>query len=271
MNKGKELAVNQSCKENNVFNESSTNSEVISAAGNIIKLRKESHMTTEKFWAIIHSTIYAQDQKEQMELIREELSKLENLQIVLFNKILKRLKDKATCWEIFGAGHVIKGAGICECFESFLLWIISKGKSVYENALKNPDSLSDVITQRDIDEGVSFERLSYIVWDVYKEKTGKKMLDDGRSDSELGKDRDIDDAEEMLDEPDIDEQLHQKLGKPKYYNYYEMIDHCPNLLQGFSDCFLSRRKNPLKGKKLGWLSLGGDLVKCEDIKISRLC
>lgn len=270
MNKGKEQAANQSCKENNVVKESSTNSEVISAASNIIKLRKGSHMTTKKFWAIIHSTIYAQDQKEQMELIREELSKLENLQIVLFNKILKRLKDRATCWEIFGAGHVIKGIGICECFESFLLWIISKGKSVYENALKNPDSLSDVITQRDIDEGVSFEKLSYIVWDVYKEKAGKKMLGDERSDSEPGKDRDIDDAEEMLGEPDWDNPLFPKLGNLNI-DYLEMIDQYTNLLHGFSDCYLSRRKNPLKGKKLGWLSLGGDLVKCEDTKISRLC
>ncbi len=158
-----------------------TNSEAALASVNNLNLKEEHHMTREEFWAIINSTLEAKDQKEQFKLIKAEVSKLNAAEILTFSEIMRGLQCKSARWEIWGAGRIIKGYCFGKNFESFLLWIISKGQSVYENALINPDSLVEGVTQRDIDEGVSFGRLSHIAWEVYEEKTGKRMKMDRRS------------------------------------------------------------------------------------------
>jgi hypothetical protein len=240
------------------------------ASDNILNLQGENKMNREEFWKLIDSTLDAEDQEEQLKLIKTELMKLSRVEVASFDNILGKIKDKATCWELLGAGHIIKGKCISKYIGSFLLWIISKGQFVYENALKNPDSLAEVITQRDIDQGVQFERLSYIAWDVYKEKTGRKMWNDRRSNSDLERDRDIKAPEEMLDDDEFDERCFRKIGKLNHDNYFDVIDSCPNLLQGFIDCFLSSKTNPLKGKKLGFLSIDGGFEKTDNFIINRL-
>ena len=244
--------------------------EADTATGNNLNLQGENKMNREEFWKLIDSTLDAEDQEEQLKLIKTELMKLSRVEVASFDNILGKIKDKATSWEILGAGHIIRGKSICKHIESFILWIISKGHFVYENALKNPDSLAEVITQRDIDEGVQFERLSYIAWDVYKEKTGRKMWNDRRSNSELGRDRDIEDAKEMSDDDEFDERCFRKMGKRNPDSYFDMIDLCPNLLQEFYDCFLSTKTNPLKGKKLGFILLEGKLEKTDDFIVELL-
>jgi len=243
-----------------------TNSDANPATGNIEIFQEEHQMTQEEFWAINDSSLVARDQEEQIRLVKAELIKRSNIEIVSFDNILRKIKGKAACWKIWGAGRIIKGYCYGKNFDSFLLWMISKGQSVYENALKSPDSLAGVITQRDIDEGVNFERLSYIAWDVYKEKTGVKMWNDRRSISEPENDSALEDADEMS--LDIEVDLYRKMGKTwDFYNLKEMNKRYPKLLQGFLDCYLHLTTNGLKGKKLGWVSLNGEMVESHQIVV----
>jgi len=63
----------------------SANSDADQATGNILNLQEEHQMTREEFWSIIDSTLDAKDQKEQMELIKTELMKLSETEIVSFH------------------------------------------------------------------------------------------------------------------------------------------------------------------------------------------
>jgi hypothetical protein len=149
-----------------------TDSEAGSATGNIINYQKGHKMTREEFWAIIDSTLEAKDQDAQYELIKAEVAKLNEAQIKSFINIMLDLCYELEDWPLWGVGVVLGFSSNAEFFK-FCLWTISKGQSVYTNAQKNPDSLAEVITQKDIDVRVNFERLLNIASEVYKMKTGK--------------------------------------------------------------------------------------------------
>jgi hypothetical protein len=78
------------------------------ASDNIINLQGENKMNREEFWQLIDSTLMARDQEEQFELIKTELMKLSRVEVASFDNILGKIKDKATSWEILGAGHIIR-------------------------------------------------------------------------------------------------------------------------------------------------------------------
>jgi hypothetical protein len=243
-----------------------SNSEADTASGNILKQQELNKMDKKGFWSIIDSSLKANDQEEQFELIKVEVIKLNEADILTFSEIMRELQGKSARWEIWGAGRIIKGYCFGKNFESFLLWIISKGQSVFDNTIKNPDSLVGVITQRDIDEGVQFERLSYIAWEAYEEKTGTKMRTDRRPYSELGDNWDYDDSN--VKSNDFDADLLRNMGKKwDFYNIHKMEKRYPNLLPAFLDCYLHLEKNLLKGKKLGFVYLNGELVESHKVNI----
>jgi len=75
-------------------------------------------------------------------------------------------------------GFVISGGCSDDGFEYFRCWLIAQGKAVFEAALKDPDSLSEL----DIEDDPEEEELLYLAPEIYEEKTGEEMPSTGSPD-----------------------------------------------------------------------------------------
>jgi hypothetical protein len=204
-------------------------SEADQASDNIINLQGENKMNREEFWTLIDSTLMARDQEEQLRLIKTKLTKLSEVEISSFHDIFNELLVESNKWSLLGAEAIITGYCSDDGFYYFRQWLISKGQSVFEGALKNADSLSGVITQRDIDENVSFEMFSYAIWDVYEEKTGRDNWLECETKPEPKEGCDINDEEEKTNEDYL-----REMGKEwEFDDLHEMKKRYPNLLSGF--------------------------------------
>ena len=74
---------------------------------------------------------------------------------------------------------IINGCCTDDGFDYFRSWLISAGRTVYEDALYNPESLVDVV---DVGTSYEFECIDYIAADVYKQKTGEQIPYGGNKD-----------------------------------------------------------------------------------------
>jgi Protein of unknown function (DUF4240) len=149
-------------------------------------------MTRDEFWRIIDQC-RVEDQDESIEALTEHLSKLKPDAISAFDRHLDELMDQSYTWELWGAAYLINGGCSDDGFDYFRGWLILQGKTVYDNALKRPDSLADL----DHMEDVECEEIAYIASRVYESVTGKDLVRSRTSRPELGDGWDFDDEDEM--------------------------------------------------------------------------
>ena len=226
-----------------------TNSEADQATVNNLNLKEEHHMTREEFWAIINSTLEAKDRKEQLELIRKELLKLSDAELVAYNNIFTELTDELYGWPLWGAGRIMLGFCSDDGFTDFRRWVVSKGQSAYENALNNPDSLAEVITQRDIYEGASFEEFGYIANRIYEERTGGCIWAVKSPSSEQSNNIALGNKDEILIDDDFYEEFYRNMGEGwDFDDLHEMYRRYPKLLPKFFESYLRLKFTSYKGK-----------------------
>lgn len=79
---------------------------------------------------------------------------------------------------MWGAAYIIEGGCSDDGFTDFRSWLISRGRDVYEAALRDPESLVEVAAADGV-EATSFEEFQYVARRVYEEKTGHDMPDTG--------------------------------------------------------------------------------------------
>src|SRR5205807_9971881 len=79
----------------------------------------------------------------------------------------------ACSWDLWGAAYLINGGCSDDGFDYFRAWLISRGRTVYEAAIKDPDSLAG-LTDPERDD-YEFEELWSVGLEVYKELTGEDM------------------------------------------------------------------------------------------------
>ena len=127
---------------------------------------------TDRFWKIIERTRSPDgDQERQMAALAAELSGMSRGEIESFGAIFDRLLIESYSWDLWGAAHVIMGGASDDGFEYFRIWLISRGRSVFEAARANPDELAALIPAG-FDETAEFELLAYVAADAWAEKTG---------------------------------------------------------------------------------------------------
>jgi hypothetical protein len=119
------------------------------------------------------------DPFKQIEWLSASLEKLAPAEIIAFDKIFSRLKAALYRNELWAAAYVIQGGCSDDGFEYFRCWLIAQGKKVYQDALRDPETLADEI---DYEEGEREEILDTvgndmvgIAWRAYETKTGKQM------------------------------------------------------------------------------------------------
>ena len=136
-------------------------------------------MSRSQFWQLIEDAKLKSegDCDAQVELLEAALLELEPELIIGFDRILDDLRDAAFRWDLWGAAYLINGGCSDDCFVYFGCWLIAQGQEVYENALKDPDSLADVIEPDFAD--AECEPLLYAADNAYKQKTQQVIPREG--------------------------------------------------------------------------------------------
>lgn len=130
-------------------------------------------MDITEFWKLIDTTRDAAngDAKKQSDLLTEELAKLPENEIILFDQIFHDHKDKAYIGNLWDAAFIIMHYCSDSCFEEFGEWLIGRGKDAYEKAIEDPETITDVL---EVGEQI-FPTLLSPAMEAYEKVTGKDM------------------------------------------------------------------------------------------------
>ncbi|MCP4214258.1 MAG: DUF4240 domain-containing protein [bacterium] len=149
-----------------------------------------------KFWTIVNKAKEtASDFEDRAGQLKHLLTELTAEEVVLFDKKYQEKMLEAYRWDLWGAAYVINGGCSDDGFHYFCAFLISEGEDVYNNAIRNPESLADI----EIEEDAEFEEFSYVALEVYREKTGQELPanDIQFPDDPVGEEWDEDDVEKL--------------------------------------------------------------------------
>jgi hypothetical protein len=130
------------------------------------------------FWRLVEETRRAggNDTDKQVGLLDDRLRQLPKQDIIQFVRIRRKLDQRAYTWNLWGAAYVIEDGCSDDCFRDFRAYLISLGRSAYEAALRNPDSLATVVQD---EEAGGWEDADDVAPDAYSSVTGEDFpLDD---------------------------------------------------------------------------------------------
>jgi hypothetical protein len=129
-------------------------------------------MTITRFWEIIGDVHEASggDMDVKCDLLRERLETLDPDEMKSFRRHFDACDAKAYSWGLWGAAYVIDGGCSDDGFDDFRSTLISQGRSVFESAVKDPDSLAD---QPYLDGEPCYEGFAYAVTDAEEQVVGE--------------------------------------------------------------------------------------------------
>jgi len=108
-------------------------------------------------------------------LIIKTLEQYSPEEIIEFECLLEQQLLAVDDFKVMAAQKIIEGSVTDDSYLYFRCWLISQGKSVFEEALRNPDSLASTDTEGVVAE---FEPLLYVTTQAYKNKTCKQEEDE---------------------------------------------------------------------------------------------
>ena len=141
-------------------------------------------MTPNEFWAVIaHARQRATPNSEpsMLDALYRELVKLPDQELVAWYDLHHSYMDLADTPKLFTAAVLINGGSSDDRFTDFTAWLVVQGKTVYESALANPDSLAQIDLPFD---NAEWEFCGYIAGDAYE---GKQYLDQLRPEKPAGR------------------------------------------------------------------------------------
>lgn len=127
-------------------------------------------MTEDQFWKIIELT-KSDDPGTQISTLMAKLEKQVPEKIFAFQTIYQTLLDRAYRWDLWGAAYVKIGGCSDDGFDYFCDWLISRGRTVYEAVLDDPQRLADTDLSGDSD----MEAFRYVAYEAFQAKTGREM------------------------------------------------------------------------------------------------
>jgi hypothetical protein len=133
-------------------------------------------MNRDAFWKIIETSVKLSkgDVDAQIDILEDEARKLSVDEVINFSRHFDDLWIEAYRWDLWGAAYLIGGGCSDDGFMDFRAWLVSRGREVYEAALKNPESLANVLGE---DEEGQIEGFQYVASKVWAEKTGGDPID----------------------------------------------------------------------------------------------
>lgn len=141
------------------------------------KIEKTSEMLDETiFWNIIDLSIKnTQNQEDQESFLINEIQKLTPKEMIGFRLRTDQLLFDTYTSELWCAAYIMNQGCSDDGFEYFRNWIISRGKEVYYNAKKDPDSLISEFMEGE--DYYDFESFGYTALTAFENKTGKDLYD----------------------------------------------------------------------------------------------
>ena len=130
-------------------------------------------LAEEKYWQIIEGSKTKKSQEEQHNAILNSLKTLSLEEIAGFKIQTDKLLRHSYKNELWCAAYIINGGCSDDGFEYFRCWLISKGKKVFYEALKNPDYLVNHASSGDSEN--EFEDFWYVANDAFRKRTGKDL------------------------------------------------------------------------------------------------
>lgn len=128
----------------------------------------------ETFWKLIENAKrqFPENMEAYEAWIKDQLIHMGPEQTFNFFTIFYGYMDAANQYGLWTAASMMKEYGCGDDgFTDFRAWLISQGREVYLNALKDPDTLAEIPTYGDC----CFERLGYVADYAYEEITGKSV------------------------------------------------------------------------------------------------
>jgi hypothetical protein len=124
-------------------------------------------MDLDEFWRHIQAS-KADDLDEHALRLHQRLVGLPPNEILHFDHIWDTLKAEAYHWDLWGAAYLINGGCSDDGFDYFRIWLLLQGREVFQAAVREPDSLADVV---DPDDDY-FEHECYPGMDAWMVATG---------------------------------------------------------------------------------------------------
>jgi len=136
-------------------------------------------MDEEQFWAIVQTAVdeAGNDEDEYLEVAKRELSKLSLKEMIGLRLRTDTLLYDSYTSEMWCAGYLMNGGCSDDGFEYFRLWVISRGRKVYEAAMANPDNLIDYIGDDDEMDFFEFELFWYVALEAFEEAVDADLYD----------------------------------------------------------------------------------------------
>ena len=133
---------------------------------------RENLMSEDLFWEIIEKT-KADDPQDQLDNLVNLLSTMTADDIFGFDYRLDKSLETSYSSDLWAAAYIICGGCSDDSFDYFRAWLVSKGRTVFEAAVENPDSLIDFLADADESDFPENEEILYAALDAYEEVTGK--------------------------------------------------------------------------------------------------
>jgi len=135
-------------------------------------------MAEDQFWAIVQSSLDESggDLECQENCLVNSLERLTPEEMIGFRLRTDKLLHDSYKSEMWCAGYLINGGCSDDGFEYFRLWLISKGKIVFEDANRNPDSLIDHIDEN-LGQDFEFESFWYVALTAFENTTKHQLYD----------------------------------------------------------------------------------------------
>jgi hypothetical protein len=131
-------------------------------------------MSDDRFWAIIDRTIrFAAQNERQLDALRSELAALSAGEVAAFDAVFEAQMNRAYAWSLWGAAYVAEGGCSDDGFVYFRVWLISRGRAVYEAVLSDPDHLADLDVAAGPEGALEFEMFAYVPREVLAAKGGR--------------------------------------------------------------------------------------------------
>lgn len=133
-------------------------------------------MNADEFWKFIDSAKQnaGPDTDARPGTLRSLLANLTAEELQSFQSHYDQQIRISYRWNLWAAAYIINGGCSDDGFRYFRDWLISEGRTVFEKAVKDPDSLADLPHV----DPAELESFGYVVLDLYEEKRAGKLARD---------------------------------------------------------------------------------------------
>lgn len=128
-------------------------------------------MTQERFWALI-------EQSNKGETLEETLHHLSDDELFGYYYWWRHFYAISYQQDLWAVAYVVMGGCSDDSFDYFRFWLVLQGREVFENAMKNADSLSDVFHHLEDGDYPQNEDLHYVPMEIIEQRHGEGAFDD---------------------------------------------------------------------------------------------